>query len=103
MSRDSGAGAYAHSAGTGARSCFRSRSVKSEVVRTLITAGFFLADLHQDVVEERRGAEAVQIRRQPVGAEGLVHEHEVLDGLFRRPDPARRLEADHAAGLVVDV
>src|SRR6266852_1657096 len=71
-----------------------SSSVTGEVLRILIAAGLLLADLHQHVVQERRGAEAEAVRRQPVGAERLVHDHEVLDGLLRSADPARRLHPD---------
>src|SRR6059058_1269827 len=103
MSRASGAGAYVQSFGTGVRFCLRSSSVKGEVVRVLIRAGAFLAQLHQDVVEKRRGAETVEIRREPVGAERLVQLDEVLDGLLRLADSTRRLHSDAAAGLLVDV
>src|SRR3954451_4796147 len=95
MSRDSGAGAYVQSAGT--------MSVKGEVVRALVDAGLLLAQLHQDVVQQGRRAEAVEIGRQPVGAERLVHEDEMLDRLLRLPDAAGRLEPDLPARLVVDV
>src|SRR5207302_5250578 len=60
-SRASGAGAYVQSFGTGARSCFRSSSVKREVVRALVGARALLAQLHQDVVEERRRAETIEV------------------------------------------
>src|SRR5881396_3039222 len=103
MSRASGAGAYVHSFGTGARSCFRSRSVNGEVVRALVRAGLLLPELHEHVVEERRGAETIEVRRQPFGAECLVQLHEVLHRLLRLPDAAGRLHADDAAGLRVDV
>src|SRR4029079_4003291 len=103
MSRDSGAGAYVQSVGTGARSCLRSRSVKGEVVRALVRAGLLLAELHEHVVEEGRGADAVAVGRQPVGAERLVHEDQMLNRLLRGPHAARRLEADDAPGLLVHV
>src|SRR6266700_7462290 len=47
MSRASGADAYVHSDGTGARSCFRSSSVNGEVVRALVRARLLLPELHQ--------------------------------------------------------
>ena len=52
MSRDSGAGAYVQSVGTGARSLrfARAQSI-GEVVLRLVGAGPLLAELHQDVVE----------------------------------------------------
>src|SRR5581483_11907301 len=103
MSRDSGAGAYLQSLGIGARSCLRSRSVKGEVVGALIPAGLLLAELHQDVVQKRGRADPVSVRRQPVRAERLVHEDEVLDRVLCGADAACGLEADDAAGLGVDV
>src|SRR5579859_4456244 len=71
-----------------------SLSVEGEVVAALVRARALLAELHEDVVEERRRAEPVQVGSQPVGTQRLVHEDEVLDGLLRLPDPARRLEPD---------
>src|SRR6476469_8001031 len=53
-------------------------SIQGEVVAALVCAGALLAQLHQDVVEQRRRAEPVQVGRQPVRPEGLVHEHQVL-------------------------
>src|SRR4051794_6082058 len=77
--RDSGAGAYVHSEGIGARPPSRlSRSVIGEVIAGLVGAGALLADLHQHVIEEGRRPDAVEVGRQPVGAERLVHLHEVL-------------------------
>src|SRR3954470_11603004 len=102
MSRDSGAGAYVQSVGTGARSCLRSSSVNGEVVRALIPAGRLLAELHEHVVQERRGADAVAVGREPVGAERLVHENQMLDRVLRGAHPAGGLEAHNASGLVVD-
>src|ERR1700675_1335543 len=98
MSRDSGAGAYTQSFGTGARSRFCSMSVKSEVIGALIHPGLLLSQLHEDVVQERGRAYAVAVGRQPVGAERLVHEDQMLNRLLRVAHPARRLEADCAAG-----
>src|SRR3954447_3832299 len=97
---DSGAGAYVQSFGTGARSCLRWISVKGEVVGSLVRAGLLLAELHEDVVQERRRAEPVEVGCEPVGAERLVHEHEVLDRLLRLADAACGLEADAPAGLL---
>src|SRR6266571_546574 len=95
-SRASGADAYVHSFGTGARSRLRSSSVKCEVVRALVRAGAFLAQLHQQVVEERRGADAVEIGSQPVHAERLVQLDEVLDRLLRLANSTCGLHSDHA-------
>src|SRR3954451_6431372 len=100
MSRASGAGAYVQSFGTGARSCFRSISVKGEVVGALVDPGLLLSKLHEDVVQERRRADAVAIGCQPVGAERLVHEDEVLNCLLRLAHAARGLEPDDAARLL---
>src|SRR5690349_6957994 len=55
-----------------------SLSVQREVVGALVRAGAFLTQLHQDVVQERRGAESVEVRSQPLRPERLVHEHELL-------------------------
>src|SRR5438445_13282667 len=103
MSRDSGAGAYVQSAGTGMPLCFFSSSVKREVVRGLVGARLLLAELHQDVVQERRGADAIELGRQPVRSDGLVHEDEMLDRLLRGADSAGGLEADEASRLLVHV
>src|SRR5476649_1647132 len=103
MSRDSGAGAYVQSVGTGARSPRLESSVIREVVAGLVDAGLLLAELHQDVVHERRGAKTVEVRRQPVRTERLVNLDEILDRVLRCPDPARRLHADATSGLVEDV
>src|SRR3954452_25406225 len=103
MSRDSGAGAYVQSVGTGARSCLRSSSVNGEVVRALVPAGLLLAELHEHVVQERRCADAVAVRREPVGAECLVHEDQMLDRILRGAHAAGGLEADDASGLVMHV
>src|SRR5262249_17616114 len=81
ISRDSGAGAYVHSAGIGASPPpgFGSMSVIREVVLALVRARPFLADLHQHVVQQGRCADPVEVGRQPVGTERLVHLDEVLD------------------------
>src|SRR6476661_253568 len=103
MSRDSGAGAYAQSFGTGARSRFCSMSVKGEVVGALVHPGLLLSQLHEDVVQERGRADAVPVGRQPVGAERLVHEDQMLNRLLRLAHPARRLEPYSTTGLLVHV
>src|SRR5262249_7687521 len=59
-------------------------SVEREVVRALVDARLLLAELHEDVVEQRRRTDAVQIRIEPVRPERLVHEDQVLDRLLRR-------------------
>src|SRR2546423_634904 len=100
MSRDSGAGAYVQSFGTGARSCLRSSSVKGEVVRALVRARLLLPELHEDVVQERRRPDAVTVRREPVRAERLVHEHEMLNRVLRNAHASRGLEADGTARLL---
>src|SRR5207244_11278190 len=94
MSRASGAGAYVQSDGTGARSCFRSSSVNSEVVRALVRARLLLAELHEDVVQQRRRAEAVEIGRQPIRPECFMQLDEILDGLLRLADASGRLRSE---------
>src|SRR3954452_14349633 len=103
MSRDSGAGAYVQSVGTGARSCLRSSSVNGEVVRALVPAGLLLAELHEHVVQERRRAYAVAVGGEPVGAERLVDEDQMLDRVLGGAHATGRLEADDASGLVVHI
>src|SRR5581483_3428818 len=103
MSVDSGAGAYVQPAGTGERSLRLATSVIGEVVLRLVGARALLAELHQDVVDEARGADAVEVWRQPVGAERLVHLHEVLDRILRGADAASWLHADLASRLLVHV
>src|SRR5690348_4644381 len=98
MSVASGAGAYVQSFGTGARSCLCSRSVNGEVIRALIRARLLLADLHEDVVQKRRRADAVAVGGEPVDAERLVDEDEVLHRVLRGAHAAGRLEADDATG-----
>src|SRR5271154_3465261 len=46
-----------------------SLSVEGEVVGALVRAGALDPKLHEDVVEERRRAEPVQLRRQPLRTE----------------------------------
>src|SRR5437867_2785428 len=107
MSRASGAGAYSQAVAIGALSWRRASSrlslVNSEVIRVLVSAGPLLADLHEHVVEERRRAEPVAIRREPRQPERLVHLNEELDRLLRLADPARCLHPDDPPGLLVDV
>src|SRR3954449_13026058 len=100
MSVDSGAGASVQSAGTGAWSPGFATSVIREVVLRLVRAGLLLAQLHEDVVDEARRADAVQVGCQPVRAERLVHLHEVLDRVLRGADAACGLYPDPAAGLL---
>src|SRR5919201_4441555 len=105
MSRASRAGAYSHAVVIGAFSARLASfvSVNGEVVRVLVSAGSLLADLHEHIVQERRRADPVTIRREPRDAEGLVDLHEVLHRLLRLADPARDLHADDATGLLEDV
>src|SRR2546421_6910657 len=106
-SRDSGAGEYSQPVGIAAVSarCATSRLslVNREVVRVLVTAGAFLTNLHEHVVEQRRRAETIAVRREPGEPKRLVHLDEVLHRLLRLTDPARRLHPDDTAGLFVDV
>src|SRR5690606_41741492 len=57
MSRDSGAGAYSNMA-----------SVQGEVVGACVPAGGQLLALHQQIVQERRGAQPEPLGVEPVGA-----------------------------------
>src|SRR6476659_2511807 len=97
MSVDSGAGAYVQPCGTGERSWRFSTSVIGEVVRSLVAARLLGAQLPQDVVDETRGADPVEVGGQPVRAERLVHLDEILDRVLRRADAARGLHADLAS------
>src|SRR5919198_6347657 len=103
MSRASGAGAYVQSGGTGERSGVRSRSVKCEVVGALVRARPLLPKLHQDVIQQRGGADAIEVGREPVDPECLVQLDEVLHRLLRLADAARRLHPDHTSGLDVNL
>src|SRR5260221_8682672 len=103
MSVLSGAGAYVQSVGTGERSWRFSTSVIREVILRPVAAGLLRAELHQDVVDEARRTDAVEVGRQPVRAEGLVHLHEILDRILRRADAPGRLHPDLAARFLVDV
>src|SRR3954453_18441931 len=89
MERDSGAGAYSKTVAT---------SVHAHVVGAGVVAGAQLLALQEQVVEQTGGAEAEPAGGEPVGADGLVHQHQVLDSVLRRPDAAGGLEADLAAG-----
>src|SRR3954452_4037801 len=90
MERDSGAGAYSKTLVI----CL----VHADVVGAGVVAGAELLALQEQVVEQARGAEAEPVGGEPVGAGGLVDQHEVLDRILRRPDAAGGLEADLAAG-----
>ena len=74
-----------------------------EVVGGLVDAGLLLADLHEDVVQERRGAEPEPLGCQPLAAERLVQDAQVLDRELGVADPAGRLHPHPAAGLGLDV
>src|SRR6266536_6331299 len=100
MSRASGAAAYVQSFGTGVRFCLRSTSVNGEVVRALVRPRPLLAQLHQHVIEQGRGAQPVEVGREPVRAQRLVQLDEVLDGLLRLADSACRLHSDASAGFL---
>src|SRR3954452_3142476 len=89
IERDSGAGAYSNS---------WVMSVHAHVVGAGVVAGAELLALQEQVVEQTGGAEAEPVRVQPVRAHGLVDEHQVLDGVLRRPDAAGGLDAHLAAG-----
>src|SRR5262249_41672305 len=59
-----------------------SLSVSREVVAALVDAGALLAQLHEDVVEQRGRAEPVQLGGQPVRPQCFVHEDEMLHRLL---------------------
>src|SRR5919201_3646549 len=104
MSRCSGAGAYSHGVVSAAFSRFATfDSVNGEVVRILVAAGALLPDLHEHIVQQARGADAIAVRRQPPDAERLVHLDEQLHRLLRLTDAARGLHADDPTRLLVDV
>src|SRR5260221_435302 len=69
-------------------------SIDREVVPTLIGAGLLLAQLHQDVVQERRGSKPEQLRRHPRLAHRLVQQDEVCEGELGVRDAAGRLPPD---------
>ena len=91
IDRDSGAGAYSKAGSVIGQST-------RHVVGAGVVAGAQLLALQQEVVEQAGGAEAEPVRVEPVGADGLVDQHEVLDRVLGRPDAAGGLEADLAAG-----
>src|ERR671920_1675517 len=93
IERDSGAGAYSKML----------ISVDAHVVGAGVVAGAELLALQEQVVEQAGGAEAEPVGGQPVGPGGLVDQHEVLDGVLRRPDATGGLDADLAAGRGAEV
>src|SRR5215203_2046331 len=96
MARDSGAGAYSNFlVSTGSLSALL---VEGEVVGAAVAAGRDLGALHQQVVEQAGGPQAEPVGVQPVVADRLVDQHEVLDGVLGGPDPARGLHTDLSAG-----
>src|SRR5689334_11527203 len=75
IERDSGAGAYSKNgvAVSGTLTiCFLPASVEGEVVGAGVAAGRHLGALHQQVVEQRGGAEAEPVRVEPIVARHLV-------------------------------
>src|SRR5436305_13852449 len=84
IERDSGAGAYSKTV----------ISIHAHVVGAAVVAGAQLLPLQEEVVEQGGGAEAEEVRGEPVGPGGLVDQHQVPDGVLGRPDTARRLDAD---------
>src|SRR5213076_1270002 len=58
-------------------------------------------ELPLDVGEQRRGAEPEQVVAQPAIAQLLLHEDEPVERLLRLADPARRLEPDGVAGVLM--
>src|SRR3954447_13501662 len=74
------------------------RSLLREVLRALIAARVPVLVLHQQVVQERRRADAEAVGRQPRLAQRLVDEDKLVDRLLGRAHAAGRLHADLAAG-----
>src|SRR3954469_17288689 len=74
------------------------RSLLREVLGALVAAGVPVLVLHEQVVEQRRGADAEAVGRQPRIPQRLLDEHELVDRLLGRAHAAGRLHADLAAG-----
>src|SRR5215207_38352 len=91
----SGAGEYSHSS---AVRVAVTNSLLAEVLGALVAAGGPVLVLHEQVVEQRRGADAEAVGREPGVAERLLDEHELVDRLLGGAHAARRLHADLAAG-----
>src|SRR5918998_2586752 len=91
----SGAGEYSQASAV--RVAVR-RSLLREVLGALVATGGPVLVLHEQVVEQRRGADPESIRRQPLVAQRLLDQHELVDRLLTGAHAARGLEADHAAG-----
>src|ERR671917_975877 len=95
----SGAGEYSQASAVRVGAAVM-RSLLREVLRPLVAAGASVLVLHEQVVEQRRGADAEAVGRQPLVAERLLDEDELVDRLLARADAARGLEADDLAGAV---
>src|SRR5918999_2022681 len=72
------------------------RSLLREVLRALVAAGGPVLVLHEQVVEQRRGADPEAVRREPLVAQRLLHQHELVDRLLARAHAAGGLHPDHA-------
>src|SRR4051812_21559240 len=68
-----------------------------EVLGTLVAPGLAVLVLHQEVVEQRRGADPEAIGRQPLVTERLVDEHELVDRLLAGAHATGRLHPDDTA------
>src|SRR5919106_2298995 len=95
----SGAGEYSQASAVRVGAAVM-RSLLREVLGPLVAAGGSVLVLHEQVVEQRRGADAEAVGGQPVVAERLLDQHELVDRLLAGADAAGRLEADDAAGAV---
>src|SRR5690606_16947760 len=73
-------------------------SVLREVVGALVAARLEPADLHQDVVQQRRRADPEPVGAHPLLAESLVQHDEVADGVLGGADAAGGLHAHLDAG-----
>src|SRR3954463_6134086 len=74
------------------------RSLLREVLGALIAARGPVLVLHQQVVEQRRGADAEAVRRQPLVSQRLLDQRELGGRLLGRAYAAGGLHADLAAG-----
>src|SRR5580700_6761533 len=91
--RDSGAGAYSNFP----------MSVQGEVVGAGVAAGGQLGSLHEQIVQQARGAEAEPAGIEPVLPRRLVDQDQVPDGVLGGADAAGGLDADLAAVVRAEV
>src|SRR5690554_5209276 len=78
-------------------------SVDRDVIGAGVVAGCELLALQEDIVEQARGAEAEQVRLQPLLPRGLGDRDDVLDGIFGGADAAGRFHTDLLARAAIPV